>query len=386
MARFKIVEQFDIVATNTQGICLDDDYFYISEASELMKYTRSGNFVARHDTTGDGSSDHLGDCMIKDGVIYVTSSLYPSGPPYNEVVMLYDAETLTYITEYSTFTDHIGEGIDYRLGKFWTVSDNFDNVYSWDEGFVNPTTYPILMPNFTGSVHHLQTIVWASDSIVYMQVHGGPSPAYPETVLKYEFDGDSFNLLEEITRPVPIYIHGQGMAWDHKTKTMYFANRDDINTPDSVTGAKIVDDKFSFVSDFPIDKIVTEGTITIENDGDTGTAYNTAKIVQETVTNTYGRAGLMRARWSIDGGANWQGMDTELTYTFTLSSVPGNPGHPVSDTLFGLDSALSVGCQDSQLVFRTANGRHGNVSNLTSPVYTPTSRTFIIQYALYEVE
>lgn len=142
--------------------------------------------------------------------------------------------------------------------------------------------------------------------------------------------------------------------------------------------------KLSFFSGNSIDKIVQSGEITITNSGATGTGYQQALIVEESITNNYGRAGLVRARWSIDGGTNWQSLETKIVYTFTLFSAPGDPGHPFNATLSGLDSALSIGCSDSLITFRTANGRHGNVTGTTTPSYTPTSRTFIIQYTLFE--
>jgi hypothetical protein len=104
------------------------------------------------------------------------------------------------------------------------------------------------------------------------------------------------------------------------------------------------------------------------------------------VANDYGRAGFIRARWSIDGGTNWQGLESQILYVFNVATVSGNPGHPSNTNLSGLDSALSIGCSDSTITFRTANGKHGNVTNTVSPVYTPTSRTFLIQYTLMERE
>jgi len=142
----------------------------------------------------------------------------------------------------------------------------------------------------------------------------------------------------------------------------------------------------NFSSKNPIDKIVQQGEVTITNDGDTGESSQRAKIVESSILNSYGRAGLVRARWSIDGGTTWQGLESEILYIFTISTISGDPGHPSSAQIKGLDSAISIGCSDSLLTFRTANGKHGNVSG-TQPggiTYTPTSRTFTIQYALYE--
>lgn len=145
-------------------------------------------------------------------------------------------------------------------------------------------------------------------------------------------------------------------------------------------------DDLSFVSFNDIDKIVQQGEIEIVNDGDTGTVHQSAKIVSDTVTNDYGRAGLVRARWSIDGGTNWQGLESQLLYTYTINTEGGDPGHPASATLSGLDSAISIGCSNSTITFRTANGRHGTVTGTVTPSYTPTSRTFTIQYTLMERE
>lgn len=140
-------------------------------------------------------------------------------------------------------------------------------------------------------------------------------------------------------------------------------------------------DLLSFISSSSIDKIVHHDTITIVNDGNTSSqagTYQTAKIVTGTATNPYGRACLARARWSINGGSTWQAMEAKLVYTFTLSSF--------GVVLNGLDSAISVGCSDSTVYFRTANGRHGNVGGSPPTSYTPTSRTFLIEYWLYERE
>jgi len=144
----------------------------------------------------------------------------------------------------------------------------------------------------------------------------------------------------------------------------------------------------NFSTKNPIDKVVQEGEATIVNDGDTGEDYQQANIVQSNTVNNYGKASLIRARWSIDGGTTWQGLESEILYIFNVSTIPGEPGHPQSANLKALDSAISIGCSNSLITFRTANGKHGDVTG-TQPgniSYTPTSRTFTIQYALYERE
>lgn len=128
--------------------------------------------------------------------------------------------------------------------------------------------------------------------------------------------------------------------------------------------------KLNFYSGNPIDKVVYEGSVTIVNDGATSFPEE-AKIVTSTQTNPYGKAVLARARWSVDGGSSWQNLNSRLLYGFTNAGT----------TQWGLKAAISIGCSSSQVHFRTANGYHGDV---VAGAYTPTSQTFLIEYALFE--
>lgn len=144
-------------------------------------------------------------------------------------------------------------------------------------------------------------------------------------------------------------------------------------------------DLLHFLSANPIDKVVDTGQISIVNDGDTTPDQaQKAKVVTDQVANSYGKKVFARARWSIDGGTTWQSLDSRLLYIFTLTI----PAIPISVELQGLDGAVSIGVSDNFIKFRTANGKHGSVSQTLggSQTYTPTSHTFLIQYAIFEVE
>jgi hypothetical protein len=133
--------------------------------------------------------------------------------------------------------------------------------------------------------------------------------------------------------------------------------------------------KLNFFTGDPVDKIVYEGTASITNDGATSQAPQSAKIVESRITNPYGKKALCRFVFSIDA------------YTYTITLVPPSPGAGIVVTLGGLKAAVSIGVSDSEIVIRTANGFHGNVTdNGTTYTYTPTSLTFDIKYALFEVE
>jgi len=143
--------------------------------------------------------------------------------------------------------------------------------------------------------------------------------------------------------------------------------------------------KLNFFTGDPVDKIVHEGTITIVNDGATSQQPQTAKIVEERIANPYGKKTLCRFVFSVDGGASYNGQDAHLAYTFTITGIP--PAPAFSTTLGGLRAGVSIGVSASEIIFRTANGFHGNVTdNGTVYAYTPTNLDFIIKYALFEVD
>lgn len=151
--------------------------------------------------------------------------------------------------------------------------------------------------------------------------------------------------------------------------------------------------KLVFYSPDPIDKIVfprlttDNNEVTILNDGDTTAGLglpNTAKIVELSIPNPYGRAALVRAVWSIDSGVNEQSLESRILYSFTFN-VTGVGNFPSG----GLDCCVSIGCSDNEIIFRTANGRHGDVTlnpGTMQNTYTPVSRTFNIRYWVYERE
>lgn len=141
-------------------------------------------------------------------------------------------------------------------------------------------------------------------------------------------------------------------------------------------------DLISFFSGHPIDKIVSIGNTTITNSGATTNAPQESFVVSSSVTNPYLKKCFVRAKFSIDG-TNYQSTDSHLLYPYTITV----PAVPITVALSGLRAAVSVGVSDSTIHFRTANGYHGNVTQVgANYTYTPISQDFHIIYAIFEVE
>lgn len=148
-------------------------------------------------------------------------------------------------------------------------------------------------------------------------------------------------------------------------------------------------DILQFVSEDEIDKVVATGTISVVNSGPSGTSYSGSdRIVDGTRTNTYGKKCLVRYRWKIDSG-DFNSPDTQLLGSFTVDATAW--GGPVSDPLPKTNAATAVGCSATDIVFRTLNGDHGNVTYTGTAMspgpdsFSGTSHTFTFEYALVEI-
>lgn len=142
-------------------------------------------------------------------------------------------------------------------------------------------------------------------------------------------------------------------------------------------------DFLSFLSKYPIDKIIATGTASYLNSGVTSD-YAAAKIQNDTIVNPVGRLCFARFVWSIDL-ASYSSADAHLFYSYTISITP--PG-VTSSPARGLKAAAAMGISATTITFQTANGDHGNVASIdggaTFP-YTPVAHTFNFKYALFEI-
>lgn len=188
----------ETVAYSTQGVCFDGTYYYVTDNDKIYKYNTSGTKVAERDCTSDGTNHHLGDLCIKDGILYVASSAYPS-TPLNGYIKEYNASDLTYrSTEYFLGSTNLAESVDFDAnGDAWTVSDG-NLLQKWDTGFTSPTTYvPNVVPTQNENDHGWNGLKW-HDGYLYMNVH---EDSVPNTLHRFAFDGTDLTIDAYYPRP-----------------------------------------------------------------------------------------------------------------------------------------------------------------------------------------
>lgn len=140
-------------------------------------------------------------------------------------------------------------------------------------------------------------------------------------------------------------------------------------------------DSLSFLSKYPVDKIVQTGSIQITNSGATTNDPFKSLIVTGTEPNSYGKKAFCRFVWSVDN-VNFNGSDNIMVYGWQLSV----PAVPTTVDFGGLRGAVSAGVSASAITFRTANGYHGNATQVGATyTYTPTSQVFYIKYGLISI-
>ena len=160
--------------------------------------------------------------------------------------------------------------------------------------------------------------------------------------------------------------------------------------------------KIAFYSDDPIDKIVMRGQVTVTNagsqpvtDGLGNVNYPDLRAATTTIANTYGRAVMVRYRWSIDGGTTWNGQDSNMFYGYNVDARFNGVSQGSQPTT-SLRGIVAVGSTNSQITFRTVSNYHttaGIFANTVSPSFninwggwSSISQTFTIQYWAYERE
>lgn len=166
-------------------------------------------------------------------------------------------------------------------------------------------------------------------------------------------------------------------------------------------------DSFVLHSDWPTDKIVYIGNtangkaVTVVNPGSlsisSGGDINRPdiNIVTQPIPNPYGKACLARIRWSVDGGSTWQGTDSVMTIQYTYNiTVSGSPaGSTLTPPM--VRGYVNVGCDDDYIYFRVQSHYNSNpVAVAVTPTpfsqtfsgWSPISQTFLIEFALYEVD
>lgn len=79
-----------------QGIAIDENYYYVSNTTALLKYDKEGNLLMRNDQPFQDpeKANHFGDIDIFNGEIYTGLEKFEYGRGYNIAISVYDAETL----------------------------------------------------------------------------------------------------------------------------------------------------------------------------------------------------------------------------------------------------------------------------------------------------
>lgn len=144
-------------------------------------------------------------------------------------------------------------------------------------------------------------------------------------------------------------------------------------------------DKILFSTAYPIDKVVASGSNSF-NVNFTATAFynNAGTIQQDTIANPYGKAAFIRFAWSLDN-INFYAPETILEYAFNINASA--VGGPAVTTVNGVEAAVCMGNDSSNIYFVSYNGHHGNVAfTFGNDSYSGINHTFYYKWAMFEVD
>ena len=80
-----------------QGICKENDFYYVSGSTTLSKYDKDFNLIASNDNPFEGYDkqvNHIGDIDIYNNELYLGVEYFDDGVGKNIQVAVYDADTL----------------------------------------------------------------------------------------------------------------------------------------------------------------------------------------------------------------------------------------------------------------------------------------------------
>lgn len=215
---------FNTGAASSQGVCTDGSNIFVTDTNHIYKYSMSGSLVSSVSTGSNGSVHHNASLCIKDGVLYVEVSSFPSTPAVG-YIQKYAASNLAYLGEAQTFTDKYGGGIGWDGTNFW-VGDNGANFKLFDENLAYVKT---VTSDYTPDDLGWQGLAWDGDYL-YANSHEG---SLPQTVRKFFYDGTSLTLVEHLAHP---FQCTQGI--DFNAGVIYMARRG--SPSDGVVICKIV--------------------------------------------------------------------------------------------------------------------------------------------------
>ena len=214
-----------------QAVAVDEAHFYAIDNSIIAKYDKqSGDRVQRWEASDELPLTHLNAGLVKDGLLYCSSSNFPEYPEASSLE-IFDADSLEHV---STHSFGIYEGsltwVDWRDGAWWAVFAHYTEKVN-DDPFAKPHTYTSLV-KFDDQWRRLEAWVfpkevlerfdplscsgggWGPDGNLYCTGHD-LGELY---CLRLPRAGAALSLVKTI----PINITGQGVAWDPSRRGVIF--------------------------------------------------------------------------------------------------------------------------------------------------------------------
>lgn len=122
---FTLVKKTEVAGR--QGVCADENYYYVSGSKELFKYSREGELVCKNQNPFEGINtelNHFGDIDFYDGHIYSGLEYFKDGVGLNISLGIYKADDLSVekiipVDSLSGQKEVSGIAIDAKNGTFW---------------------------------------------------------------------------------------------------------------------------------------------------------------------------------------------------------------------------------------------------------------------------
>ncbi len=216
-----------------QGIAVDDEYYYVSGSTTLIKYDKDWNIVLENDdpfSEGYTSEvNHIGDIDVYHGEIYCGVEMFVDGNASNIQIAVYDADTLKLKR---TFPFEVESGQTECSGITVNYDDSTVWMCSWADGDSGRYLYKydLNTGEYLGKIHMHPLPQWIQgiayyDGAYYVTADDGDADFdEADHVYRFEINEDSTEAtcveelcLDDVTKQGEI----EGLSFDEKEKQLF---------------------------------------------------------------------------------------------------------------------------------------------------------------------
>ena len=222
---YKLANTYEV--NGRQGICIQDDFYYVSGSKTLSKYDKDFNLILENDNPFEGYDievNHIGDIDIYNNELYLGVEYFDDGIGKNIQVAIYDADTLK-LKRVFPFNSETGQkecsgiAVDYDHNivymSSWIDDESSNYLYRYDLDTGEYLGKTLMNP----SVKWIQGVAYYNNNLFVTCDDGDADKNEADNMYRLTLNNDVFDVsLERSFDDVIKQGEIEGLTFDTKNK------------------------------------------------------------------------------------------------------------------------------------------------------------------------